>query len=292
MYDEEFGGTSYVIFYPENAKSTEPINFDSDNQLILPHRWADAGSPDIRFQLPEGEAQLQTPEAPHTVDLVRSIAAGFTPDDIDLPIDFDALTEATTDLTPINREHYISATVNRALSEKAGFDALGEDVTPDERERLVRMHQMITSGNTLDSDIGFYRSNPTAMQKLVRFLTAALKSMYARLQARYDNRSSVYLDRIARELSRAKDGYHTRSGRKAFDPEDPDANMRDVMMQLPEEGGPEFYSQLAQTIAIKMPKSATPEQVMQIAASGAKAEEVKWSGLEQALQTLAADGKV
>ncbi len=47
---------------------------------------------------------------------------------------------------------------------------------------------------------------------------------------------------------------------------------------------PPFYSQLARTIEAKMPKIAAPAQVMQIAVSGAKAEEVKWSGLATWLQ--------
>jgi N12 class adenine-specific DNA methylase len=53
-----------------------------------------------------------------------------------------------------------------------------------------------------------------------------------------------------------------------------------------------FYSQLAKTIEAKMPNSAPVAQVIQIAASGSKAEEMKWSGIEQAAQALAVDGKV
>ena len=45
-----------------------------------------------------------------------------------------------------------------------------------------------------------------------------------------------------------------------------------------------FYSQLSRIIEAKMPKSATPAQVLQIAASGAKSEEVKWSGIIPWLQ--------
>lgn len=47
---------------------------------------------------------------------------------------------------------------------------------------------------------------------------------------------------------------------------------------------PPFYSQLQRTIEAKMPNIAPPAQVMQIAVSGAKAEEVKWSGLVPWLQ--------
>lgn len=47
---------------------------------------------------------------------------------------------------------------------------------------------------------------------------------------------------------------------------------------------PPFYSQLQRTIEAKMPNIAPPAQVMQIAVSGAKAEEVKWSGLATWLQ--------
>lgn len=47
---------------------------------------------------------------------------------------------------------------------------------------------------------------------------------------------------------------------------------------------PAFYSQLSRAIAEKMPKTATPIQVLQIAKAGAKAEEIKWSGLIPWLQ--------
>ena len=53
-----------------------------------------------------------------------------------------------------------------------------------------------------------------------------------------------------------------------------------------------FYSQLAKAIGQKMPKSASVEQVLAIARDNAKAEEVKWSGIAQAAQEMAVDGKV
>ena len=57
---------------------------------------------------------------------------------------------------------------------------------------------------------------------------------------------------------------------------------------------PAFYSQLARTLEAKMPKTAPVDQVIQIATSGAKAEEIKWSGIVQAAQRLASEnsGKV
>lgn len=55
-----------------------------------------------------------------------------------------------------------------------------------------------------------------------------------------------------------------------------------------------FYSQLQRVIEAKMPASASVDQVVAIATGGAKAEEVKWSGIVQAAQRLAAEngGKV
>jgi hypothetical protein len=54
-----------------------------------------------------------------------------------------------------------------------------------------------------------------------------------------------------------------------------------------------FYSQLSQVIDQKMPSMSNIGQVMQIAMQNAKAEEVKWSGLQQALTTMQDDkGKV
>jgi hypothetical protein len=62
--------------------------------------------------------------------------------------------------------------------------------------------------------------------------------------------------------------------------------------ELPTPDYAPFYSQLSRVIEAKMPKSATPAQVLQIATSGAKVEEIKWSGLVQVIQSLAVDGKV
>ncbi len=66
---------------------------------------------------------------------------------------------------------------------------------------------------------------------------------------------------------------------------------------MPEKaGGDKFYSQLDRVISSKIPNRATPEQIMATidpnSGSGIKAEEIKWSGIEQALPKLAVDGKV
>ena len=49
---------------------------------------------------------------------------------------------------------------------------------------------------------------------------------------------------------------------------------------------PPFYSQLSRVIDQKMPATANVGQVMQIAMQNAKSEEVKWSGLQQALVSM------
>ena len=66
---------------------------------------------------------------------------------------------------------------------------------------------------------------------------------------------------------------------------------------MPEkEKGDKFYSQLDRVISSKIPNRATPEQIMATidpnSGSGIKADEIKWSGIEQALPKLAVDGKV
>lgn len=66
---------------------------------------------------------------------------------------------------------------------------------------------------------------------------------------------------------------------------------------MPEKAeGDKFYSQLDRVISSKIPNRATPEQIMATidpnSGSGIKAEEIKWSGIEQALPKLAVDGKV
>jgi hypothetical protein len=57
-----------------------------------------------------------------------------------------------------------------------------------------------------------------------------------------------------------------------------------------------FYSQLESVISKKIPTRATPEQIMATIdptrGSGIKADEIKWSGIEQALASLEKDGKV
>ena len=54
-----------------------------------------------------------------------------------------------------------------------------------------------------------------------------------------------------------------------------------------------FYSPLERAVEAKIPARATPEQIMAtVKAAGVKAEEIKWSGIEQALGNLAVDGKV
>lgn len=57
-----------------------------------------------------------------------------------------------------------------------------------------------------------------------------------------------------------------------------------------------FYSQLDRVITDKVPSRATPQQIMATIdptrGSGVKAEEIKWSGIEQALASLEKDGKV
>ena len=57
-----------------------------------------------------------------------------------------------------------------------------------------------------------------------------------------------------------------------------------------------FYSQLERVITDKVPSRATPQQIMATIdptrGSGVKADEIKWSGIEQALASLEKDGKV
>jgi hypothetical protein len=57
-----------------------------------------------------------------------------------------------------------------------------------------------------------------------------------------------------------------------------------------------FYSQLDRVITDKVPSRATPQQIMATIdptrGSGVKADEIKWSGIEQALASLEKDGNV
>jgi len=58
----------------------------------------------------------------------------------------------------------------------------------------------------------------------------------------------------------------------------------------------QFYSQLERVVIDKIPSRATPQQIMATIdptrGSGVKADEIKWSGIEQAMESLKKDGKV
>ncbi len=76
--------------------------------------------------------------------------------------------------------------------------------------------------------------------------------------------------------------------------EAPDPSQTRFMPEGVDEDG--FYSQLDKVITDKVPNRATVAQIMATIdptrGSGVKADEIKWSGVEQALASLEKDGKV
>ena len=235
---------------------------------------------------------------------LRDTATGFLPDDVtldELAIDFADLADIVEGLTPVNAENVVHAKVNHALARRAGEAAIPAPARSEfasdeafdaatvehaaEVARLTDTYELITRGRLTSEAMFRYRTNPGALTRLIDYLTAAVKAAYARFTARYDVGTAVALNRMSRDLARARKGFnHDIEPMAVYDPE--------ILFQpaVNEQG---FYSQLERVVEAKIPNRATPEQIMAtVNAAGVKAEEIKWSGIEQALQSLAVDGKV
>jgi len=280
MSNDEVGGfegfKGDVFVSPTQIKSAEPI---SPGKKLTPDRWADAASPDIRFQ-PAAESDetptyevydrktgevvwegkrrdiarqvqdrrdnayggyrfavretkpdiLQQPaltEQDFTPAPLRDTATGFLPDDVtldDLTLDFDDLADITEGLDPVNAENTVHAAVNHALARRAGEAAIPAPVRSEfdsdeafdaattehaaEVARLTDTYELITRGRLTSDAMLQYRANPNALQRLVDYLTAAIKAAYARLTTRYDTGTAVALNRMSRDLAKARVGFN------------------------------------------------------------------------------------
>lgn len=215
-------GQSWILLDPRLIKSADPVTYDNDGNVIPLSRRFNPESDDIRFQQPEAAEQPPTD--------IRALAESFndTGDPVDL--DYDEIARMTEGLDPVNTEAVVRSEVNRSLAHRAGLSVLA-DVTPEEADRLLSVYQRATSGSTLRSDIAFYRTNPTSLERLRRYLSAALNRMWERLKLRFDHRTSVYVERLTRALAKAERGYRVGGEVKPFDPV-----ADDVMMQ-PADGG-------------------------------------------------------
>lgn len=212
----------------------------------------ESGVPSMRQQVdatPETEASTDEAEGPrlqpaddtHTAASVEQLAESFAPEGVELTIDFDELARDMEGVSGVNAEDMVATMVNRDVARQAGLAALGEDVPADEAERLADTFRLTITGNLPDSDIAFYRGNTTARERLVRYLQGAVNALWERLKLRFDPRTAMYVDRIAREVAVANDGYRTRSQIKQFDPNNP-AETEAMLRFQPAEGDetPEF----------------------------------------------------
>ena len=63
VYDEEFGGTSFVAFYPEQIKSADPVTYDDDGNVIPLSKRFNTEERDIRYSMGDEEnTELELPD--------------------------------------------------------------------------------------------------------------------------------------------------------------------------------------------------------------------------------------
>jgi hypothetical protein len=219
--ESETYDTEMVAYDPSQIKSADPVTYDDQGNVIPLSQRFQTVSPDIRFQ-PSGETQ-QTPLQSDPVQSIRNTLTGFLPDGMTPDeFDIDLISQQVDDIDPVNAEAVIRAHVNHAVAVKAAEDALGDSVDADEKARLKDLFTRITTGNTTDADIVFHRSNPDALQRLMRYLAAAFKSLVERVKLGMgDKRTAVMIDRIGREYHRAKTGWQSEPTTRVFDENEP-----------------------------------------------------------------------
>lgn len=223
---------SWTIFNPSQIKSADPVTYDAEGNVIPLSQRFNATSPDIRFK-PLGESDF----APASL---RDTATGFLPDDVtldDLAIDFADLADIVEGLDPVNAENVVHAKVNHALARRAGEAAIPAPVRDGfdsdeafdaatvkhaaEVARLTDTYELITRGRLTSEAMFRYRTNPGALTRLVDYLTAAVKAAYARFTARYDVGTAVALNRMSRDLARARKGFnHDIEPMAVYDPDE------------------------------------------------------------------------
>jgi ADP-Ribosyltransferase in polyvalent proteins len=260
-------GNLWVIPFrgEEQIKSADPVTYDDDGNVIpLPQRFQST-SPDIRFQ--------GLTEQDFTPASLRDTATGFLPDDVtldDLTIDFADLADITEGLDPVNAENAVHAAVNHALARRAGEAAIPAPVRSEfdgdeafdaatqehaaEVARLTDTYELITRGRLTSEAMFRYRTNPGALARLVDYLTAAIKAAFNRFTARYDTATAVALNRMSRDLAKARTGFnHDIEPMAAFDP---DA----VMFQPSEFTTPELDNELEKYITGNWPADAAGQE--------------------------------
>jgi hypothetical protein len=208
----------------------------------------------------QGQALFQLspdalPESAFQPNAIRETAIGFMPEGADpdaLGIDYDTLAEDVADLDPVNAESYVRSTVNHALAREAGrnaladsapvrenfesdeaFDAAQQDFEMDV-EQLTNVFEKVTKGTLTSRDLARYKANPNALQRLITYLTEAIRSLHTRITATYTPMTAMHINRMVRELAAAKTGYRDLSTSRGYDPSirfqlsDTDATIPDI----------------------------------------------------------------
>lgn len=158
-------------------------------------------SDDIRFQ-PE-------PTVEQTPNTLRETAIGFLPDGFtldDLDINFDQLAEDVSDTDPVNAEELIRSAVNYEVARVAAERELGDDYDP----MFAETYYKLLTGNLPDADKAFYIGNPNAMERLIRFLTSALRRLTTAIELQFDRHTATAVNRISRALVDAERGFRVR----------------------------------------------------------------------------------
>ena len=210
---EEGQTEELVVFSPNQIKSADPVTYDADGNVIPLSQRFNPQSDDTRFQ--PASTQDFTP------DRIADTVAGFLPDGITLDgLDLAQLADDVSELDPANAEDYVHAVVNRELAKHVARRTLGEDVPESEITRITDAYELITRGRLEGARMAHFRTNPTALKRLIEFLKEAITSLYGRLTARYDNGTAMLVNRLARELAHAREGFnHDIRTSRGYDPD-------------------------------------------------------------------------
>jgi hypothetical protein len=219
----------------EHSLRIAPASVAGVDNTVTPLSVRFPQSPDIRFQIAPDTLTNQDFQ-PNTV---RETAIGFMPEGVDpdaLGIDYDTLAEDVADLDPVNAESYVRSTVNHALAREAGRNALAESAPVRENfeseeafdaaqqdfemdvEQLTNVFEKVTRGTLTSRDLARYKANPNALQRLITYLTEAIRSLHTRITATYTPMTAMHINRMVRELAAAKAGYRELSTSRGYDP--------------------------------------------------------------------------
>lgn len=232
---DEIGWAAYdnsgALFAGESKQEVEAWLKKQDTTPI----WRVDITPEMRELARTGQAMFQPAveqpiEDATETDARRLVEAalpeGISIDDLE-GIDYQRLAEDIDGAEPANAQDMAHVTVNRSLGLRAGKQAIAADnPTAEEVADTVDVYERTINGSTTASDVATMRTNRPALDRFVKFLRAAANTGMARLRTRWDAKTSSYVDRLSRELARAKAGYRVSNGAMMFDIDNPTSNER------------------------------------------------------------------